>query len=262
MSSVNHMIRSLNSQVWHKMENIADTHPNISRLLAIPISIGTLIRNTLVVPARCIEEAIFVGKSIKVYRNESNPNFLSERRSHIEWHSVQAVKCLILTPLSPLMGIIGAIIILAKVIINPFKTAKINVAKQNFDFFLEESQYSSFKTRTDFANELEFCKAAWNRFEKQVLEAKSHEQVRALHFLDTEDSKTQVRKEIELKQVKFKQAKTIYMENLGERSKPSENIKSLNQIVELDKAWKEFQTLLINTSYAEVSELKFAVPSN
>lgn len=265
MPSVNHFIRNLDSQIWHGMENIASNHPNASRLLALPISIGTFIRDTLTTPAKCIEEVVLTIKSVKAYRAEQNPKMLFWRRNDIEWHSFHAVKYMIMTPFSPLVGIVDAIISLVKVGISPFKTAKINAAKQDFSSFIEESHYIEMKSYSngklvDFADKVEFAKATLNRFKKQVLMAPNHEEVKNLHFLDNEVFKRQIIDEVALKYLKFREARNVYTDTYMQvHQTHRENERALkNQIIKLNKAWKEFQHLLIQTSYTEASTMVFA----
>src|ERR1700722_15888014 len=98
MTAVNHFIRALDSQFWHGIEKVAYTHPNASRLLALPIAFSTVIRDTLATPAKFIEENIRTAISIKAYLAEKDPKMFFWKQNDIEWHSVQTVKYMIITP--------------------------------------------------------------------------------------------------------------------------------------------------------------------
>jgi hypothetical protein len=142
MTFVTHCIRTLDSKVWHRVEEIACSHPNASRVLALPIAIGTLIRDTLATPAKCVEEMVSTIKSIKAYRAEQDPKQFFYKWNDVEWHSLRVVKYLVMTPFSPLVGLVDAIVSFVLFGASPFKRAKVNAAKQDFDSFLEDRSYA------------------------------------------------------------------------------------------------------------------------
>jgi len=252
MSSVNHFVHHLDGQLWHKMENVAYNHPNVSRLLALPISIGILIKDTLSTPAKCVEEFILIAKSIKIYRAEKNSQLLFEKYNNIQIHSLNAVKYILMIPFSPLVGIIKAIISLVKIVLHPFKTAKINVAQNDFYSFLEKSKYSNSRLYDkhkliDFANETEFAKAAFNHFVKQILTLRNREEVKNLHL-----SKEQIMAEVALKKEKFQEARNVYMATYRQiHESHTDKIITQNQLIKLEEVWHKFQYRLIQTSRAE-----------
>lgn len=260
MTVVTHCIRDLDSKVWHGVEKIACAHPNASRVLALPIAIGTLIRDTLATPAKCVEEIASTIKSIKAYRAEQNPKEFFYKRNEIEWHSLHAVKYLVMTPFSPLVGLVDAIVSFVLFGSSPFKRAKINAAKQDFDSFLEEKNYSASKSYInheliDFANEVEFAKAAWNRFKQQVLKARNHEEVKNLHFLDNSMSKKQLINEVALKKEKFNEVFKVYLKKRMELNVTYQDNQKAQEVqdAKLKQFWKEFQHQLIQATYAQVS---------
>lgn len=58
MSNVTNFIRTIDCQIWHSIEELALKHPSASKTLAIPVALGTFVRDVLAAPAKCIEELI------------------------------------------------------------------------------------------------------------------------------------------------------------------------------------------------------------
>jgi hypothetical protein len=264
MSSIDRFVRNLNSQLWHGMENIAFNQPKVARLLALPISIGTFIRDTLAIPAKCVEEIVLTVKSIKAYRAEENPQEFFSKRTDIARHSWHAIKYMSMVPFSPLLGIVEAIVALVFVGVCPLKTAKIWAAKQDFFSFLEEKDYRDKKLYdyTDelivFANEVEFAKVAWDRFGGKVCKARSNNELKNLHFLDTKESKNEIINELNLKKSKLKEGLDRYAANYRKVVDQHRVKKDINnQITKLNAAWKQFQHRLIQASCKETNEMQF-----
>lgn len=245
MQPVDTFIRQLDQKVWHVVENIACRYPQASRLLAFPLAMGTFVRDTLAVPAKCLEEIVLIVKSFQAYRAEQNLNHMWVHKTDMQWHAVHTIKYLVLIPFSPLIGIVDAIISLFKLMRSPLKTAKINAAKQDFSLFLEEQkQYNEY--------EVDFAKWAWNRFKQQVQQAHD-EDVKNLHFLDTETSKKQFISEIAFKWRKFQEAEEIYEQKLPELKK----IPGDPAISRLKQTWQEFKTKLALSSHTEAKTIQF-----
>ncbi len=239
MTSVNNFIHTLDSRVWHGMEKIAYDHPHVSRLLAFPIAIGTCIRDILVTPAKCVEEIVLTGKSIKIYRAEQDPKLFFCKRNAIQEHSIRAVKYMIKTPFSLIIGVIDAIVSLVKVGTSPFKTAKINAAKQDFSNFIKQSNCSY--------NQEKFAKVAWDRFKQQISMAQTNEEVKNLHFLDEE-----IKREIDVKTKIIEQANVVYVNYYRQLEHGGEA-----QLDKLKKAWKDFDRKLTNSTTEEASQIVF-----
>ena len=59
MSSVTNFIAEVDLWAWQHAEKLAETSPNVARItLIIPIAIGTIVRDILANPAKCVEEII------------------------------------------------------------------------------------------------------------------------------------------------------------------------------------------------------------
>jgi hypothetical protein len=231
MSYVENRIRTFDSQVWCEIEKLAISHPQTSRLCAIPVAIGTLVRDTLATPARCAEEVVLTLKSISELRIDS--------------HILHAVKYAILTPFSPLVGIVDAIVSFVKVALSPLKTAKINATKQDFEFFLE---HCNFGDTEGYRNKIIYARAVFNRFENRVSSAPSREAVMSLHFLENEASKERLITEINLKQTKWREANLIMRgieRQINRRIFDNGFFQSFLTSIKLDKTWENFCKELI-----------------
>lgn len=195
MSYVENRIRTFDSQVWRAIEKAAVSHPYSSRLLAIPVAIGTLVRDTLATPARCIEEIALTLKSIISLKIDS--------------HIFYAVKYAVLTPFSPLVGLVDAIVSFVKVALSPLRTAKINATKQDFAFYLQ----GRFSNRNTEKNKfkLKVAQAAFNRFERRVLAAPNNEAVMNTDFVDHAFSRAHLNIEILSKFNKWNEAHQLML---------------------------------------------------
>ncbi|MBA3237072.1 MAG: hypothetical protein H0T62_01825 [Parachlamydiaceae bacterium] len=59
MSSVTNFIAEVDVWAWHQAEKLAENSPTLARVtLVIPIAIGTIVRDLLANPAKCVEELI------------------------------------------------------------------------------------------------------------------------------------------------------------------------------------------------------------
>lgn len=252
MSTVNNLVNTGSSRVWHGIEKMAAGNPNGARVLSLPIAVASLVRDTLFAPAGVIEEIYLIGKSIKMYVGEKDENLFLQRIVDIGWHSGRAVRLIALTPIYPLYGLIKSIVTFAKFILNPLATAKIEAAQSDFNSFVGESKdiKNQVTTSSSFASPYEFAKAAFERFKTKVAQSKHDLGFMAgLHFLDTVQSKQALMDEIDLKKGVYKKAGEKYSEIL-ESCKNSE-------VVVLDKLWKEFQIQLIKATPQEASSMTF-----
>jgi hypothetical protein len=246
MSYVENCIRTLDSRVWHGVEKMASEYPNASRLLAIPVAIGTLIRDTIAVPARGVEEFYFFLKSITADVPGQSPQMRLKHSNDADCYAICAFTCAVATPFSPLIGIIDAIVSFVKVALFPLKTAKINAAQRDFEFFLTEMNYSD-TCGENFANQVEFAKEEFSRFNKRIASAASHEEIKNLHFLDEENSKQIIIQDIGFKEVKWRTFQMIYSlekRRIGELV-PGNEV-SENQHKALRENWINIQMRLIS----------------
>lgn len=100
MSSVTNFVEQINLQAWGYAANMAKNSPNQARIiLVIPVVIGTIVRDLLVNPAKCIEEICRIP----------------EGKSHIFW----AVGYAGLSILSPLTALIDMVVSVAKFLYDP-----------------------------------------------------------------------------------------------------------------------------------------------
>lgn len=259
MTKIGHLVTSIDSRVWHGVEKMASTHPNTCRLLALPIAAGTFIRDTLTPPAKCVEEIIMTIMSI--IPNETDKSEFTSRCGLLLTHSFRAIGYAILTPLSPLIGLIDAIISLFKMLLTPFKTAKINAAKQDFLLYLEEKNYSYSSYPGDgffpFRRDAEFVQSAFDRFKNAVMSAQNHNEVAKLHFLDEEYSRNQIIHEITLKQHTYCKARSICFKKLNIIVSEA-TVESIEpEKLKLDKAWEKFDKQLIKATATEASTMVF-----
>lgn len=252
MPPIEHFIHRFNQQVWQGVEKAAYHHPHASRLLAFPIAMVNLIKS-IFIPLKAVEEIVLAAKSIKAYKTEQNPNLAPLKQEAMMERIAHAIICIGLTPFSPLVGIIAAVRGFVKVGFSPFKTAKINAALHNFFLFSKnEARYSEIKNATTFANETAFARTVLNRFTDRVSKARNHEELKNLHFLDEENSKTQLINEVALKALKLQEAKRTYQRYRSVNPLSERTIQGLN------KSWKDFQNQLIKATEEETSRLTFA----
>ncbi|MBA2369710.1 MAG: hypothetical protein H0V82_11900 [Candidatus Protochlamydia sp.] len=238
MSYVENHIRNLDSRIWHGVEKVASKYPNASRFLAIPVAIGILIRDTVAIPARGVEEFYLYLKSKA--NAEQSQHMRLKQQNEANCYSHCALKCAVLTPFSPLVGTVDAIVSFVKMALFPLKTAKINAIQLDFEFFLQEMNYSDTCCGEDFANEVEFAKASFKRFLSRISNASSHEEVKSISF--TEDVKRELQNEVGLK--------TFYMIRSQDRySRINSRMTSLNRENKmLSDRWKTYQENLISTN--------------
>ncbi|MBA2369709.1 MAG: hypothetical protein H0V82_11895 [Candidatus Protochlamydia sp.] len=229
MSYVECKIREFDSKMWLDVENKAISHPQTSRLCALPIAIVTLVRDTLANPARCGEEIVLTLKSLTAFKIDS--------------HILYAVKYAILTPFSPFIGVVDAIISFIKVFISPLRTARINCAKQDFETLKEQDNIRSFM-------DLQFADAIFERFEKQVSSAPNVPAVQSNNFLRDDISKAKLIEEIALKNIRLNEADRIKNDKFNEIKNNfhlwHNGLRSLFNFVKLEVTWEMFKTELIH----------------
>lgn len=266
MTSVTKFEHSIDRKVWAWTERVAYDYPNASRLLAIPISIGGFLKDSLSPPARFIEEAIRTGVSIRKYIGEEDEKLKAEQSNAIQNHVFNAVTHLIATPFTPLLAAIKAIIIFVKMILFPYYVAKtVNAALDLTDLYNKKK----FKNESEcingelihFANETLFAESALNRFKdktKSITNAEIHE----LHFLDTKEAEKELLNEIELKKNIFQRFSKIYLEKRKEQlallqAQTIDQETHGKKEAKLTKAWIKFQNKLIKADGVRANTLVF-----
>lgn len=247
MSYVENCIRTLDSRVWHGVEKIASDYPNAGRLFAIPIAIGTLIRDTVAIPARGVEEIYLAFKSSRAAYLEQTPQSRLKLNNDADCYSHAAFVCLVYTPFSPLIGMMDAIVSFVKVAIFPLKTAKMNATQRDFEFFLQERNFNDTCNSENFANEFEFAREGFKRFQGKISSASDHEATKNLHF--SEEVKRELIQEVALKAFKWSGAQIVHLAirtQLGPLN-PGNEI-SENQHKRLREAWANYQKNLISAN--------------
>lgn len=259
MTPTNQFFRSLDKNVWLRVEKMAYKHPNKSKLLAIPLAIGTYFRDVVRNPLLCCEAIILSGISFRDYL--SKPTLLNHQR--FASHSGNIFSHAFKIPFSFLIGTIDAIVTFVKVLFFPYKYAKINAAKQDLSNFIEEQKYTSKeylidKTIVSFVDEKKFVAVAFNRFTKAVMDSPTTQAVSQHHFIDRESDKIELINEISLKQRKFEESAVTYHDRYKTLSithtPESEELK-----LRLNELWKKFQTILILATKEEAANMIFNI---
>ncbi len=251
MTTVNNFIRSIDSKAWHTVEEIASKHTTAVSLLTIPIALATLIRDTIETPAKCIEEVILTGKSIKDYLVEKDPQQFFDKSNEVQIHSTYAFVYLIKTPFAPLIGLIDAIVSFVKMTLFPLKTAKINAAKQDFSLLLLEEKYT--------ANEIKYAETAFNRFKDQIIKAQGNREINKIHFLDILQYKQEIVNEIKIKKLLLDKAYNDYDVKLKQLFNNTLNTSEVNvaNMKKLNEAFEEFKIKLIHATQADACKMSF-----
>jgi hypothetical protein len=270
MTTVSNFIRDVDSYVWHSMENFSIKHPTIAKLSSIPLALATFVRDTVATPAKFIEEGFLIGKSITAYKIEKDQRLFLWRGRNIWNHSLYALGYACWVPFSPLLGVIDAIVTLAKMTLAPLRTAKMNAAKKEFQELLDEKHYVCTMRYengelVDFADEMEFANAAFDRFKEQIAAAQTSEQLSNVHFINDDTAKAQLIEEIDLKKQKFQEGHAMYENLVAHQYDIPLPPGCENEIHEATQAerlivWREFQNRLIYAAKEEVAKIFFTLP--
>ncbi len=253
MAYVNHLIRSVDSHVWHGIENAAAKYPIASRALALPTALWTLVRDILLTPATAVEELALSGKSVKEYLFAGDQQTRAQSQHAIIHHLFRAVLYGIFTPLAPIIGAVDAIVTLFQVTVSPLPTAKLNAARQDLSFFLDShAEYLQEPDR-------EFVKAAWRRFQNRIAEARTNAEIYESHFLDSRNHQENLIQEIAVKKVKYGESERAFE---TERNQIHQNQlldaqTKKTRIENLKERWDNFRTRLIEANRGQAQNLVF-----
>jgi hypothetical protein len=255
--AVDNFVHKMDCNAWHSIEKFSYKHPVMARMSSVPLALAVFVKTIVAAPAKFIEECVLIGKSIRAYKVEKEQKLYSMRKRNILIHSASALKNAASTVMSPLNGAIKAILIFAKMVFMPLKTAKMKAANNEFRLLLKEKKYVSRKTiedgrLIDFASEKEFASAAIHQFKKQISAAKTSEQMFNIHFINDEDSKAQLIADIALKKQKFQRGRAIY-----EGLVASENDVSDEQKAKWLAEWQDFQKHLISATHEDAPKMVF-----
>jgi len=260
-SVVNNCILNLDNKAWHAIESIAERYPISVRALAIPVAIGTFLRDTLEAPGKCLEEIIRSGKSLKDFINEPNSQRAVWHLNSSLNHAGYAIGYALKTIVAPLIGSIDAIISFVKIIFDPLLTAKINASKQEIALLIQEKGYAPYRTTSNgkvenFACEYEFARSEWQRF-ANYMKTHQHDQNPFLIFMPTEAIKQRKIQNIEEKMQKFDDQKANYLRKLHEicRIDDAPLCASKREVLRLE--WVAFQNTLITALNGDVAALVF-----
>jgi len=254
-TNVSSFICYMDYKIWKGVENISYKHNNLARFLAIPIGVGTLVRDTLAIPAKCINNIIQIAINI------FNPPADGEKRPDTRDCVFKAIVYGLGIPFSPIVGLIDAVASMLKVLKSPLKTAKINAEIQALRIHLRFDCVHN--TSRDYDNLLNpkhklesklsaklFYYAEWKRFEDQVenlYEGQKLEELAQLHFLSSKETWTAFTNEVELK---------VYKINKGWESFGDPSIREACGIEEVKK-WNQFQRDVLLATGSELEDLEF-----